>query len=302
MRTKLQEQLLEVLNLPQGLALFSAPPGAGLRSTMDAVLHACDRFTREFAALEEESNRYQDVENIPITTYNTAGGQTAAEVLPKFFRMEPNVTVIRDLVDGPMVEMLCEQIPDGRLIISTIRAKDCAEALLRVLALGASPSDFSKVDHGGREPAIDPQAVRRLQGGLRAAPTGSSAVGHSGRPCSGVLPPVPAESPGTQGAMPDLRRNRLLRTNGNLRGLGRRRESPQDAGRESEAGRASPGRAKGWHEEHSGRRCLVGSQGPDFPAGVDASIETVSKGSKRYLGPYSAIAITSNTHPRGRGG
>ena len=111
---------------------------------MDAVLHACDRFTREFAALEEETNRYQEVENIPVTTYNAADGQSPSDVLPKFFRTEPNVVVIRDLVDAETVEFLCEQIPDDRLIISTIRAKDCAEALLRVLALGVSPADFAK--------------------------------------------------------------------------------------------------------------------------------------------------------------
>ena len=58
------------------------------------------------------------------------------EVLTKFFRTEPNVVIIRDLVDGEMVEFLCEQIPDDRLIISTIRARDCANALLQVLALG----------------------------------------------------------------------------------------------------------------------------------------------------------------------
>jgi type II secretory ATPase GspE/PulE/Tfp pilus assembly ATPase PilB-like protein len=144
MRTKLQEQLQELFSLPQGLILLSAPPGGGLRSTTDAVLHACDRFTREFAAFEEANNRYQEVENIAVTTYNAAEGQTPSELLPKFFRTEPAVVVVRDLLDAPTVELLCEQIPDNRLIISTIRAKDCAEALLRVLALGVSPSDFSK--------------------------------------------------------------------------------------------------------------------------------------------------------------
>ena len=64
MRTKMQEQLKELLGSPKGLLLFSALPGGGLRTTMDVALHACDRFMREFAAVEEESNRYQPVENI----------------------------------------------------------------------------------------------------------------------------------------------------------------------------------------------------------------------------------------------
>ena len=144
MRTKVQEQLRETLEAPRGFVLFSAIPGGGLRSTMDSVLHSLDRFTREFAAVEEEASRYQEVENIPVTTYNAAAGETAAGMLPKFFRTEPNVVVIRDLVDGPMVDLMCEELANDRLMISTVRAKDCAEALLRVLALGAAPGDFSK--------------------------------------------------------------------------------------------------------------------------------------------------------------
>ena len=143
MRTKLQEQLRGLLDVPQGLLLVSAMPESGLRSTMDVVLHSCDRFTREFAALEEETNRYSDVENVPVTTYKAADGLSPADVLPKFFRTEPNVAVIRDLVDAATVEIICEQIAESRLIISTIRAKDCAEALLRVLALGVPPDQFA---------------------------------------------------------------------------------------------------------------------------------------------------------------
>jgi len=158
MRAKMQEQLRELLELPRGLVLFSAVPGGGLRSTMDAVLHACDRFTREFATIEEEANRYQEVENVPATTYNVADSQPLTGVLAKFFGTEPNVVVIRDLVDGEMVAFLCEQIPDDRLIISTIRAKDCAEALLQVLALGAPPGEFAKVISG----VVSQRLIRRL--------------------------------------------------------------------------------------------------------------------------------------------
>ncbi len=82
MRTKLQEQLMELLGTRKGLVLFSAMPAGGLRSTMDVALHACDRFTREFVAVEEEEHRYQAVENIPVTTYNAADGQSPADVLP----------------------------------------------------------------------------------------------------------------------------------------------------------------------------------------------------------------------------
>jgi type II secretory ATPase GspE/PulE/Tfp pilus assembly ATPase PilB-like protein len=144
MRTKVQEQLKELLAAPQGLLLFSAMPAAGLRSTMDVTLHACDRFTREFVAVEEETNRYPAVENIPVTTYKAADGQSPADVLVKLFRTEPNVVVVRDLVNAQTVSLLCRETAENRLMIGTMRAKDSAEAMLRVLALGVPPAEFAK--------------------------------------------------------------------------------------------------------------------------------------------------------------
>lgn len=144
MRTKLQEQLKELLAGQKGIILFSAAPNAGLRSTMDVALHVCDRYVREFAGVEDEAIPYQPVENVPITTYKSAEGQSPVDVLPRLFRTEPNVVVIRDLVNAETVKILCQEVAENRLIISTVRAKDCAEALLRVLTLGVPAAEFAK--------------------------------------------------------------------------------------------------------------------------------------------------------------
>ena len=66
-------------------------------------------------------------------------------MLPRIFRREPDVVVARELVDGTMVELLCaEMARNPRLVISTVRARDCAEALLRVLALKANLAAFAR--------------------------------------------------------------------------------------------------------------------------------------------------------------
>ncbi len=148
MRPKMQEQLMQLLNGEQGFVLFSAMPAAGLRSTTKVALQRTDRFTREFMAAEDEANPYETVENIPVSTFQL--GESVPEnkqldrVLTRIFRMEPGVIVMRDLVNGEAVSMLCDQAVGGRLVIGTIRAKDCAEALLRVLALKVPPKAFAK--------------------------------------------------------------------------------------------------------------------------------------------------------------
>ena len=149
MREKMQEQLAELLQRPRGFVLFSAMPGGGLRTTMDVAMHATDRFLREFATVEEATNRYKEVENIPVTTYKTAAGESPASVLPKLFHNEPNVVLVRDLVDAQTVSLLCrETVAAERLMIGSIRAKDGAEALLRVLMLKVPPQEFAAVVAG----------------------------------------------------------------------------------------------------------------------------------------------------------
>jgi type II secretory ATPase GspE/PulE/Tfp pilus assembly ATPase PilB-like protein len=140
MREKMQEQLTELLQRSKGFLLFSALPGGGLRTTIDVVLHGMDRFLREFAAVEEQSSRPREVENVTVTTYTAADGQSPAAVLPKLFRTQPNVVLVRELPDAETVELICRELSEAdRLVLASIRAKDCAEALLRVLMLKAPP-------------------------------------------------------------------------------------------------------------------------------------------------------------------
>lgn len=159
LRTKLQEQLMELLGARKGLVLFSALPTGGLRSTMDVALQNCDRFVREFAAVEAEEHPYQTVENVPVTTYKEAEGQSPVDVLPSLFRKEPNVVIVRDLVNAETVNLLCQEIAKNeRLIIGAIRAKDAAEALLRVVALGVAPAEFAEAVTG----VVSQRLVRKL--------------------------------------------------------------------------------------------------------------------------------------------
>jgi type II secretory ATPase GspE/PulE/Tfp pilus assembly ATPase PilB-like protein len=144
MREKMQEQLKELTQRTKGFLLFSAIPGGGLRTTLEVVLNGMDRFLREFAGVEEESGRAREVENIAITTYKAAAGQTPAAVLPKIFHAEPNVVVVRDLPDAETVRLICREVAEAdRLVMGTVRAKDCAEALLRILLLKAPPAEVA---------------------------------------------------------------------------------------------------------------------------------------------------------------
>ncbi len=140
MRAKMQEQFREILNRPKGFVILSAIPAGGLRTTSKVVITGLDRFVREFMAVEDEANRYDEIENVPVTTYQGTAGQSPADVLARVFRSQPNVIVVRDLVNAKTVKMICAEIAaEGRMAIGTVRAKDCAEALLRIYGIEKAP-------------------------------------------------------------------------------------------------------------------------------------------------------------------
>ncbi len=144
MRPKMQEQFLKLLESEKGLIIFSALPDGGLHTTFTVALRNTDRLMREFAAVEDEANRYEEVENVPVTTYKTAGGESPATVLPRVLRTDPNVVVVRDLVNAESAMMVCREVAAQKLVLTSVRAKDAAEALLRVASLGVPPKDLAR--------------------------------------------------------------------------------------------------------------------------------------------------------------
>ncbi len=135
MRESLIPPLVRILGGDQGLILFSTPPGDGLTTLMDVAMLETDRLLRHFVAVEDKFKPERYIENLEITTYDKAKGESPLTVLPKLLRTYPDVVIVRDLDDGPVAELLCKQVDEKRLIMTCIRAKSAPEAMLRVLAL-----------------------------------------------------------------------------------------------------------------------------------------------------------------------
>ena len=145
MRGKMQEQLKEIVGRKSAFLLVSSMPTGGLTTTFDVLMSSTDRFMRNFVGVEDETKHERDTENIPLTRFDSRKGETPADVLPKLIRTYPDVYVLRDLVNGETVDILCDQVADEeRFVFACIRAKEAAEALLRVLMLKCTPEKFAK--------------------------------------------------------------------------------------------------------------------------------------------------------------
>ena len=158
MRGKIAEQLKEALEKPKGFVLFSALPAGGLSTTLDTATRSLDRFMRDVVAVEDQKHREHEIQNVQLTTFDSGAGETALTVLPKLVRTYPNVIVLRDLADDETVKFLCGQVEEERLVISGIRAKESAEALLRVLMLKAPAAQFA----GAVTAVVHQRLIRKL--------------------------------------------------------------------------------------------------------------------------------------------
>jgi type II secretory ATPase GspE/PulE/Tfp pilus assembly ATPase PilB-like protein len=135
MRGKLAEQWSALMGRDKGLIVISAMPEGGLTTLTDVSLMETDRLLRDFVSIEMEHRREREIENIEVTTYNAAAGETPATILPKLIRKYPNVYVLREFTDTEAAKLLLREINDDRLVITTVQAKEAAEAPLRLLQL-----------------------------------------------------------------------------------------------------------------------------------------------------------------------
>jgi type II secretory ATPase GspE/PulE/Tfp pilus assembly ATPase PilB-like protein len=143
MREKLAEQWGAMMALDKGLLVVSGLPEGGVTTLTDISLLETDRLMRDFVSIEDEQHREREIENVEVTTYNSAEGGTPKSVIVPVIRKYPNVIVLRDLTDAETAKMLFDEVRDERLLITTVHAKDAAEALLRMLQKKVPHRDFA---------------------------------------------------------------------------------------------------------------------------------------------------------------
>lgn len=144
-RPKLLERFQHLLKSTNGMVLTSAMPTDGKTAIWRCMLHAADRFLRDFVSFENVAAREPDVINVESVLYDPAKGETPLTYLPKALLRQPDVLCLPDLVSGEVVDEFCEQsIDQQKFILGHVPARSAVEGLLRVLALKADREKFAK--------------------------------------------------------------------------------------------------------------------------------------------------------------
>jgi type II secretory ATPase GspE/PulE/Tfp pilus assembly ATPase PilB-like protein len=158
MREGLHRQWAEFMAGEQGILVFSALPEGGLTTLINVSLEETDRLMRDFVAIEEVNHLEMEIQNIAVHTYDASAGETPAMLMPKLIRLYPNVYICRDLVDGASAKLLFNEVKDDRLVVTSVPAKEAAEALLRILQLKVPVQEFA----AGVKAVLYERLIRKL--------------------------------------------------------------------------------------------------------------------------------------------
>ena len=117
MRDGLQKILKSWLAREKGLIVFSAPTGAGLRTTWRAGLQAADRLIRDFVMVRDEAAPKEDeIINVDAKTYDATKGETATKLIADLLLKQPDVMVVPDVKDADTFAMMVGMIRFDRKI------------------------------------------------------------------------------------------------------------------------------------------------------------------------------------------
>ncbi len=148
MREGIQEQWSNLMAAEQGMLILSTLPSGGLTTITNVSVESTDRLMRDFAAIEDVHHPEAEIQNLSVTTYDSAASETPATILPRLIRTYPNVYVCRDLVDVESANLLFNEVRDERLLITTVRARTAAEVLLRILQMKVPAKEFAAIVTG----------------------------------------------------------------------------------------------------------------------------------------------------------
>lgn len=152
MREGLRDKVKELIGPgASGLVVFASLPQDGLSALWTASIRSTDRLMRDFMSIQDQANLEREVENVEIVKYNLQAGETPDKLLPKLLLKQPEVVCVPSVPNGDTVTSLCAYaLNEDRphLALVSTRAKDAAESLLRLIALGTPVDRFAMAVKG----------------------------------------------------------------------------------------------------------------------------------------------------------
>ncbi len=129
--------LLDALNMPQGIVLVTGPTGSGKSSTLYACLKKLNKPEVNIVTVEDPVEF--DVGGINQVQINPKAGITFAAGLRSILRQDPDIVMVGEIRDAETARIAFQAAQTGHLVLSTLHTNDAPSAVTRLLDLGIEP-------------------------------------------------------------------------------------------------------------------------------------------------------------------
>lgn len=120
---------------PHGVILVCGPTGSGKTTTLYSVLSRLNTTRVNIASLEDPVE--YEIPGINQVQINAGVGLTFASGLRSFLRQDPNIILVGEIRDKETTDLVVQAALTGHLVFSTLHTSRAAEALPRLIDLGA---------------------------------------------------------------------------------------------------------------------------------------------------------------------
>lgn len=122
---------------PHGIILMCGPTGSGKTTTLYSVLSKLNSSRVNIVTIEDPVEYKIDGAN--QVQVNAAAGVTFATGLRAFLRHDPNIVLVGEIRDRETTDLAVQAALTGHLVFSSLHTSQAAEAIPRLIDLGAEP-------------------------------------------------------------------------------------------------------------------------------------------------------------------
>ncbi len=134
MDPKIQTQLMDMVDRPNGMVLVTGPTGSGKTTTLYAALDRIDRTSRNVMTIEDPVE-YR-LEGISQMQVNPKRNVTFATGLRALLRQDPDVILVGEIRDHETAQLAVQASLTGHLVLATLHTNDAPSAIPRLIDIG----------------------------------------------------------------------------------------------------------------------------------------------------------------------
>lgn len=136
-----QQQLMPLIDKPNGLFIVCGPTGSGKTTTLHSILALLNIPERKIWTAEDPVEIVQ--KGLRQVQVNPKIGLDFAAVMRSFLRADPDVIMLGEMRDQETAHTCIEASLTGHLVFSTLHTNSAPESIVRLLEMGMNPFNFS---------------------------------------------------------------------------------------------------------------------------------------------------------------